>query len=331
MFFIVGTGRCGTQMMRKILDAWPDVKIVPETHFIIPLYDAFGIKSINTYEFLEVVDKIYGANGKKWVLTILADAQKDYHTYKSEFLDYAELYSVTGGVREYTEAFFQFLYGSEFVFGDKTPHYGTNLEIIRSLWPRAKIIHLTRDGIDCALSMRAHPGFIKLINGQVAPEDVDRKMYKGQQLQFSNETPNISAALDFWVAAQQRIIDQILLHGANNVLSVKYENILLNPRSQIFAIAEYLGINHDSRALARGIRVPKPFPEKHQIRKLDAHEYEQYFEMVKGSMTYLGYPYQISIDRTAWGRVKELYRGRYSYLKIYARAIKAKMTQFKRN
>mgnify|MGYP006449510867 CR=1 FL=1 len=51
VFFIVGTGRCGTQMLRNILNVWPDVVILPETHFIIKLYDKYKLTNIDASFF----------------------------------------------------------------------------------------------------------------------------------------------------------------------------------------------------------------------------------------------------------------------------------------
>ena len=73
-FFIVGTGRCGTRMLMNVLNEWPDVRGVPETQFITPLYRQFQDEKITAKQFLRVVDNIHGERGEKFVLRILAHA-----------------------------------------------------------------------------------------------------------------------------------------------------------------------------------------------------------------------------------------------------------------
>jgi hypothetical protein len=321
-FFIVGTGRCGTQMLRNILSSWNRVAILPESHFIIPLYDKYGLNTISVDVFLEVVDNVYGSNGEEWVKTIIRSAEKNYSTYQADFVDYVFRRSIHGNIKDYTEAFFRFLYGDDFFFGDKTPHYGTNLSIIRRIFPDAKIIHLVRDGVDCAHSMLGHPGFIKYINGNVAPQDLDRTMYHGGQLHFSIEPPSMLQAVEFWERVMKRILVEIHASGSDNVQQVRYEDLLFHPKHEIARIAGFLGIENDARALSKAFTIPRPFPERHQVRKLKRDEYEKYFEMVRPTMTQLGYPYEVDIQRSFWGQLHELYRGRYAYLSNITKQLK---------
>src|SRR5437899_1393912 len=55
MPFIVGTGRCGTTLLRMMLDAHPDLAIPPETHFIPALAHAFRDPSKQLADFLELI------------------------------------------------------------------------------------------------------------------------------------------------------------------------------------------------------------------------------------------------------------------------------------
>lgn len=314
MFFIIGTGRCGTQMLRNILGVWSDVVILPETHFIIPLYDKFCLDDVDVHDFLEVVDNIYSSKGDKWVKTILASSEIDYSTYKADFANYVSRHSIQGTIKEYTESFFEFLYGKGFMFGDKTPHYGTNLTIIRKLWPEAKIIHLIRDGIDCAHSMRGHPGFVKYINGNVQPRDLDRVMFRGEHLKFSDEIPSMRQAVLFWDHVMTCTLDELQAIDTQGTLQVRYEDILFHPAQELTRIAEFLGIDHDTSALNKAMTIPRPFPEKHQIRKVGAKEYAQYYSLVESTMVKLGYPYQADVKRCFTGKIHEMYRGRYFYI-----------------
>lgn len=328
LFFIVGTGRCGTQMLRNILNVWKDIIVLPETHFIIPLYDKFGLEKISVNDFLEVVDNVYSSKGEKWVKTILASSEKNYSTYKTDFAAYVVNNSIQGTIKEYTEAFFEFLYGKGFIFGDKTPHYGTNLSIIRKLWPDARIIHLVRDGIDCAHSMRGHPGFVKYINANTPPKDLDRVMCHGKHLLFSDETPSMRQAVLFWDNVMTCILEELQAIGSPNTLQVRYEDILFNPEQELTRIAEFLDIDHDVSALKKAMTIPRPFPEDHQIRKVGQNEYEEYFSIVESTMTKLGYPYQVDIKRSLAGIIMEMYRGRFFYIKHFEQSAKKIIKRF---
>jgi hypothetical protein len=60
--------------------------------------------------------------------------------------------------------------------------------------------------------------------------------------------------------------------------------------------------------------VPRPFPEKHQVNKMQGDEYIKYYQMIEKAMVRFGYPYKIEVNRGFIGCCKELYRGRYNYL-----------------
>ena len=74
--FIVGTGRCGTQMLRNILNCNSAIRVLPETHFIPTLYDKFGLEEISYDDFYEVISETYGSTGSRCILPILRDAGK---------------------------------------------------------------------------------------------------------------------------------------------------------------------------------------------------------------------------------------------------------------
>ncbi|MGM0519942.1 MAG: sulfotransferase family protein [Campylobacterota bacterium] len=314
LFFIVGTGRCGTQMLRNILNVWNDVIILPETHFIVTLYDKYKLEEISCNDFFEVFDNIYGASGHKWVDVILGSSQRCLDTYKSDFGEYVKKEKIVGNIKDYTEAFFEFLYGKDFIFGDKTPHYGTNLDIIIKIWPDAKIIHLMRDGVDSAHSMLGHEGFVKNINGQVKPKDLDRMMYKGVQVNYSNEKISINQALQFWENVILETDKGFQNIKSKNRLEVKYEDIVFYPAKEISKIAEFLDIEDDKKALNKAITIPRAFPEKHQVKKLSDEEYEKCYVQIKETMQEFGYPYKVDIERSFLETLQELYRGRYNYM-----------------
>jgi Sulfotransferase family len=141
MPFIVGTGRCGTTLLRMMLDAHPDLAIPPETHFIPALARAFQDPSKQLDDFLELV--------------------VSFHTWQDFGIDVGALrealsspgpFSLTHALRTFYR-----LYAEKFGkprWGDKTPMYFADMSLVQRLIPEARFIHLIRDGRDVALSIK---------------------------------------------------------------------------------------------------------------------------------------------------------------------------------
>ncbi|NQU05452.1 MAG: sulfotransferase [Calditrichaeota bacterium] len=52
IFFIVGTGRSGTNLIKAMLDCHPKLKAVTETHFISTLVRLYGKDVVSFNKFL---------------------------------------------------------------------------------------------------------------------------------------------------------------------------------------------------------------------------------------------------------------------------------------
>jgi hypothetical protein len=301
-------------MLMNVLNEWPEVRVVPETQFITPLFQKFRDEKISTDQFLEVVDNIRGERGNKFVLRILDHAKIQYKSYKKGFYDYVTRNAVNGTIADYTTAFFRYVYGGDYLFGDKTPHYGLHLDKIKKLWPEAKIIHIHRDGIDAAESMTHHLGFRRLISGGIAPEDVPEFWYQFRQ-ESNNEAPQISlvSALKYWERTILGIGEQLQsLSEDVDYIEVSYEEMLCNPEQEIRRVAQFLTLE-DYINLSNAIQIPRPFPENRQIHKIPDADYKEYFQEVSEVMEDYGYPFQYP-NRDLIDHVKELYRGRRYYV-----------------
>ena len=303
-------------MVRNILKAWPNVKILPETHFIVPLYNRFGTDEISVNDFLSIVDGIYSQNGNKFIKGILKDAGKKYIDYKRDLQAFVEKKKVSGGIKEFTEAFFNYLYGYNFIYGDKTPHYGIHANIIKKFWPEAKFIHIYRDGVDVAHSMIGHGGFVKLISSNISPKDIDEFMFGEKMgIKLKNKDIKIEQSLKYWQEAISETAESLNNYKLNiDYIEVKYEDLVFHPVNEITKIAKFLGIDGNKSSMNKAITVPRPFPEKRQVKKLSDKEYERYYKHIEHTMKKFGYPYRITIHRSFIESCKEFYRGRYNYL-----------------
>lgn len=312
-FFIVGTGRCGTQLLRNILNKNPEVKVVPETHFFPVLYEKFGTGPLSCEDFMKIVLNMYGSRGKQWIYAILKDTGKSLNLFEEEFRSYCSD-SRERALRTYMELFYSFFYGENVLIGDKTPHYGAYAAEIKQIWPDAKFIHLVRDGVDVAYSMSGHPAFVKYINGKVSPKELDTIMFEGKNRYLPSDPVSMEQALTFWEELYFATKNALEKVDQRDVLTLRYEDLLYKPDDNIKQLAHFLGLDRNGSWIKKAAQLPRPFPERNQIRRFDRKVYHRYASLVKEGMGKAGYPVDLSLHRGIMGSIKELWRCRNYYI-----------------
>ncbi len=135
-FFIVGSARSGTTLLRLILNAHSEVAIPPESRFITELWRD-GETSVDN--FLKALSA--HARFQAWDLPIESVRQELEGASTAEYRDLIEA-AFKAFAREHGKA----------RWGDKTPRYVAEMERIASLWPEARFIHMIRDGRNVAQS-----------------------------------------------------------------------------------------------------------------------------------------------------------------------------------
>ncbi len=302
-------------MLRNILSVNPNVGIFPETFFIPVLYEKYQLNNFSFDDFYEVLDNIYAYQGYKWVEVILKEAGRKYDkNFYKDLKVFTERNGRERNIKGYTESLHDFLYGQNKIMGDKTPHYGVHAPVLKRIWPRAKFIHVVRDGVNTACSMKKNIGFSRNIKGRVSPKDTGKKKYKGENLSLPEGEVTIERALKYWediVLKTERELQKI---NPQDVLTVKYENLLLHPREEIRAIADFLGFSLTEKWIKKAALLPRPFPEKRQLKRIRGSEYKRYFLLAEKGMRLFGYPYRVPEKRKLVEKLKEIYRGRYFYL-----------------
>lgn len=141
MFFIVGSARSGTTLLRMMLNAHPEVAVPPESRFVVELYRS---DEVRVDDFLSRL-----GSHRRWISwdTPIEDVR-------------AQLAGVsTVTYPEAIEAAFMAFAQSRNKkrYGDKTPRYIEHLPLLARLWPDAKFVHLVRDGREVALSYAEVP------------------------------------------------------------------------------------------------------------------------------------------------------------------------------
>ena len=139
-FFIVGSPRSGTGLLRDLVRAHPAIEIPSESHFIPPLFHGYR-------------DPLSERTARTLARRILA-----LRWVRAWRLDLAP--SDFAGCRTYAEIVGR-MYAAyaarsaKVRWGDKTPQYVREIPALRALFPDCRVLHIHRDGRDVWRSWRA--------------------------------------------------------------------------------------------------------------------------------------------------------------------------------
>jgi Sulfotransferase family len=153
--FIVGASRSGTTLLRRIVDAHPDIAITRETHWITKLLDGEDAISPDEPVGPELLARL--ATVERFARMEVDHAALERLLARSEPVFYAEFVSTAFD-----------LYGraqGKALVGDKVAGYVLDIPILHELFPQARFVHLIRDGRDVCSSVfdweRQHRKFAK--------------------------------------------------------------------------------------------------------------------------------------------------------------------------
>ena len=206
-FFIVGSGRSGTTLLRAILDARDDVRIPGETHF----YTTYRVENIFRYHFLTKNNYEKAVrNYKLWRHVsyesldwdVFCDVALKLPPKRSSILS---AYLSTCACCE----------GAAF-YGEKTPGHIRKIDRIFADFPTSKVIHVSRDPRAVAASYLKHS-----LYASVYGNDVTRAAKKWLE----------AAKVD------EKISNSVLAH---RYLLVTYEDLVNSTDSTILRINRFL-------------------------------------------------------------------------------------------
>jgi hypothetical protein len=258
IFFIVGTGRCGTQMLSAMLNKYPDIYITPESHFIPVAIEELGIHNVLLDDFLSLIQRDADWRNKRpWIESMIK-----HSSYCSSIEELsATLYNKFGqkaDLRDIIDELFAILSGSKTIVGDKTPFYGCFMSSLLQLWPEAKFIYLTRHPEDCAKSMQKHPGFRRMCSVTTSGKEITKYRYSSIKMaNISDHFLTLEQAKRFWLNVNYEIEKEQEKIPHFCILKVRYEDLVAYPAQQLSKIEEFLEIK-ESRFLVklRAIAVP---------------------------------------------------------------------------
>ncbi len=201
--FIVGAPRSGTTLLAQLLN---DTKYgVPiETHFIVKLY-----KRLYRYGNLTVKENVF--NLLDDIMRERAIMQRSISVDKEKFYSSLEHYSYSEIVDKFCRLIFE--KKGKHVWGDKTPRYIFDFDVIYKLFPDAKFIYIVRDGRDVALSLLKEPW---------GPN-------------------NILSCAQYWKKANSHpLLDK--LGESGKLYKVKYEDLLNTPVEVVREVYDFLDV-----------------------------------------------------------------------------------------
>jgi len=210
-FFIIGSGRSGTTLLRRILLASGQVHIPPETYVLAQVIEYYRRNAYQDWESLvlhcmalfemhpefetfqislrALLPKLYALPETERSLAKMLDVFYRYHAEQ------------TGVVCER--------------WGDKTPINTFALDDIYAVFPQAKFIHLLRDGIDVAHS------------------------YVSTGLITDLELASVR-----WRDSVQ-LADDFVKKYPDACIEIRYELLSCQPENEMRRICAFLGINFD--------------------------------------------------------------------------------------
>jgi hypothetical protein len=281
--FMVGCPRSGTTLLRRMVDAHPHLAIIHETEWV-PRWFEKGI----------------GITSDGLVTPELIDRLLEFRKFTDLRISREELKSLLEGGEpvsypSFVSGVFD-LYGraqGKRLVGEKSPGYVRYLRTLHALWPRARFVHLIRDGRDVCLSV---------MNWKKA----DRTA--GRYAPWA-EDPVSTAAL--WWEWHVRLGREA---GASFGLyhEMRHESLVADPASECRALCAFLGLPYheamlrfhegrEQRSWGRSAKGPwlPPTPNLRDWRTEMPAEHVERFEAAAGDLLEeLGYPRAVPHPRS---------------------------------
>lgn len=213
-FFVVGSGRSGTTLLRGMLNTSPAVHVPPESDFVARGYSIWGLRSdlgpaeypvIAEFFRISSQDAGWGMPRERIVAALDAAQPRDFAAVNDAIY---RAYLTDQGL-------------AACQWGIKSPVLVAGLDAVFATFPAARVIHLLRDGRDVYLSYRR------------VHDDEDASS-------FGPRTP-AQAAL-YWADGVRRVAAR---RDDPRVLEQTYERLLDDPDTSLRGICAHLGIPYD--------------------------------------------------------------------------------------
>jgi len=233
--FLVGCPRSGTTLLQSLLAAHPEIASFPESHFfrkLAPferrywLLKQFGVASRRARPQLE---KFLNEVGEGQLCSRLPRRAILMHQLTKAFIEVLDLLTKQQG---------------KSIWLEKTPGHLHHIDLIQTLVPNAKFIHIIRNGADVVASLyEVTHEYPQLWGGQ--PLSIDRCIHE-------------------WMKDVK--ISHRYLHQLNHIV-VSYEDVVENPQQALERLCHFIGINYDPMMLQEYQTVSRKLVLKHESWK----------------------------------------------------------------
>ena len=227
--FVVGCQRSGTTLVERLLDAHPQIAMTHETRWIPELFDRRpGVTAAGLVEpelFAALVEHrrfpYLGMSPRELRRLVTTDPPVSYAAFVSGLFD---LYGRARG---------------KGLVGDKTPRYVHCIDLLHELWPRARFIHVIRDGRNVYVSRKA------MDLRRDRPSDGTWR-----------EHPALTAGL-WWTAKVCGGRESGAALGPALYHELRYEALVDDPARQCAALCEFLDVAYAPAMLRFNARIDK--------------------------------------------------------------------------
>lgn len=257
-FFVVGTSRSGSTLVRHMLAAHPGVVVLNESHWVPRMWQTFGPSIVSVDELLAIVAETRWDSGRRVVDVNLELAGRSWDELVARLR--ARL-GVSTSVAAFHRALVDEIFGATpdaARRGDKTPDYGFYMSLLQVIWPDARFVHVVRNGIDTARSMARHSGCQLMI---AAGYDNWVPLSHGRMHeQYERRHLPVDAYVSSWARRLARIRSQAADLRPGTYLEVRYERLLDEPAAVARAIAAHLSLEPIDTWLASCSSQVRPRP-----------------------------------------------------------------------
>lgn len=211
--FILGMPRSGTKLLRTILNNNKNISIPNYETLFVPRFIAkYGLHpNFNEDNISDIISDIkfstFYFNAKKGGFFL-----NEEHFKKN--IDYNSLLSII----KYILTNFAEKKGDDIIWGDKTPSYINDIDLLNRSFPESKFIHIIRDSRDNAIS---------------ANKAWNKNIYRVAQ-RWNESIVNFN---------------EYIVRNEVNLLEIKFEDLLDNPRMIISNICDFLNVDFEDQML----------------------------------------------------------------------------------
>jgi len=237
-FVVIGMHRSGTSLVSRILDKsgimmGKDLQTDHESKF-----------------FIQLNKWIYQNAGADWARPKALEELIDYAPARKQVEEYLRIRIASSSSKKFSGRNLKNgLFDMDSKWGWKDPRNGPSLPIWKDIWPEMKIIHVVRHGVDVAASL--HSRSLKNWTEDEGRFKKWTKMYKWRSskspIRKGQRAATLTHALEFW--AEQMDVEKKVIQSYENILEIRYEDLLTSPAVVLKDIWNYIGKETDEELL----------------------------------------------------------------------------------